>query len=317
MREREELERRLIADPADLTAAQDLQNIERRLGIPDFYFGIANIMEKHNLSYPQAKKLQQARINLNKSWDYFDEWIATEQSYGVDMGRPGTATHLPTLIFSLEIDLATAAEIQALVREELDLEDYEIGERTLQFNHNPNFNQRQEIIMKILNSILGTYGVEAVDLSQNFENIIEDDFHGTISATYLETGDIDFPTIIYNTQTLEYLVNPLSYYMARLERIYELNEQELIGELIQLPRWSAQELSDMPTIRANQTSNLKYEIPDRIRVWLSRMTVDDGMPYNNAVEVEVYLPYEGWMGFENYPGGPIPDEMVLFGDIEE
>jgi hypothetical protein len=45
------------------------------------------------------------------------------------------------------------------------------------------------------------------------------------------------------------------------------------------------ELEAMPTITAGQFDDLKFETENR-RVWLSRMTVEDGEPYNNKVSVE-------------------------------
>lgn len=43
----------------------------------------------------------------------------------------------------------------------------------------------------------------------------------------------------------------------------------------------------LPTLHVGQFDDLKVEEPD-LRIWLSRMTVDDGMEYNNQVTVECY-----------------------------
>lgn len=49
-------------------------------------------------------------------------------------------------------------------------------------------------------------------------------------------------------------------------------------------------LESLPTIARGQADDLKIESP-LSRVWLSRMTVDDGMEYNNQVTEEtLYAP---------------------------
>lgn len=50
---------------------------------------------------------------------------------------------------------------------------------------------------------------------------------------------------------------------------------------------SLAELQALPTLKQSHTDNLKKDT-GKERVWLSRMTVADGMPYNNQVTVEVY-----------------------------
>ena len=46
----------------------------------------------------------------------------------------------------------------------------------------------------------------------------------------------------------------------------------------------------MPTLHVGHFDNLKLELYEGgpIRVWLSRMTVDDGSPCNNQVTVEKF-----------------------------
>lgn len=52
-----------------------------------------------------------------------------------------------------------------------------------------------------------------------------------------------------------------------------------------LRRFSLRELLEMETLRVGQADDLKYEDGD-YRVWLSRMTIDDGARCNNLVTVE-------------------------------
>ena len=49
------------------------------------------------------------------------------------------------------------------------------------------------------------------------------------------------------------------------------------------------QLEALPTINEGHTSDLKWDT-GRTRVWLSRMTKEDGMPYDNQVTVEVRQP---------------------------
>jgi len=50
--------------------------------------------------------------------------------------------------------------------------------------------------------------------------------------------------------------------------------------------YSLQELNKMDTIMEGHSEDLKYD-KKHIRIWLSRMTIEDGMTYNNEVSVEV------------------------------
>lgn len=52
-------------------------------------------------------------------------------------------------------------------------------------------------------------------------------------------------------------------------------------------KYSLAELKALPTLQQSHTENLKKDTGNE-RIWLSRMTVGDGMPYNNQVTVEVY-----------------------------
>ena len=46
-----------------------------------------------------------------------------------------------------------------------------------------------------------------------------------------------------------------------------------------------EELQKLPTLCVGQVDNLKIETPT-MRVWLSRVTVADGQPYDNQVTIE-------------------------------
>lgn len=88
-----------------------------------------------------------------------------------------------------------------------------------------------------------------------------------------------------------------------------------------LPRYTASQLRHMPTIHESHFANLKEEIyldlnnfesewgdvvlqlPEgpHIRVWLSRMTQDDGDEFNHPVEIEIINPVEGrWIEIDRY-----------------
>jgi hypothetical protein len=47
-------------------------------------------------------------------------------------------------------------------------------------------------------------------------------------------------------------------------------------------------LQHLKTLESSQTDDLKYEDQGR-RLWLSRMTIEDGMPYNNQVTEENFI----------------------------
>ena len=73
-----------------------------------------------------------------------------------------------------------------------------------------------------------------------------------------------------------------------------------------MKRYTAKELEGMPTIRQGHFDNLKIET-DTERVWLSRMTVGDGMAFNNAIIVEELV--DGvWEEVDQYPGGEVEAE---------
>lgn len=67
-------------------------------------------------------------------------------------------------------------------------------------------------------------------------------------------------------------------------------------------------LRTMPTLCVGQADDLKFEITTeygrRLRYWLSRLGVDDGMPCNDLVTVEAYHRDEGWRTVELYTFEP-------------
>lgn len=48
------------------------------------------------------------------------------------------------------------------------------------------------------------------------------------------------------------------------------------------------ELEARPTLSVGQADDLKIEVPGKLRVWLSRCSVEDGKPFNNKVTEEVW-----------------------------
>lgn len=66
-------------------------------------------------------------------------------------------------------------------------------------------------------------------------------------------------------------------------------------------KYSLKKLESMPTLHQGHTDDLKLETITNLpyRVWLSRMTTLDGMPYNNQVTIEMCV--EGkWITVEQY-----------------
>ena len=63
-------------------------------------------------------------------------------------------------------------------------------------------------------------------------------------------------------------------------------------------KYTLKELVSIPTISSGKFDNLKIETRN-IKVWLSRMTVADGQPYNNLVTVEKLVDCH-WKTIEEY-----------------
>lgn len=56
-----------------------------------------------------------------------------------------------------------------------------------------------------------------------------------------------------------------------------------------MKRFTLTELETLPTLHTGHFDNLKIDQQSpRVRVWLSRLTVADGAPYNHQVTVEEY-----------------------------
>lgn len=64
--------------------------------------------------------------------------------------------------------------------------------------------------------------------------------------------------------------------------------------------YTANDLNDIETISQGHTDDLKVE-EDNIRIWLSRMTVADGMPYDNQITIEMYM-LNKWVIINQYEG---------------
>lgn len=65
-----------------------------------------------------------------------------------------------------------------------------------------------------------------------------------------------------------------------------------------MERFTIEELKGMKTISEGWVGDLKYEDDDH-RVWLSRLTIEDGAEYNNQVIVEIYEGGE-WVIVDKY-----------------
>jgi hypothetical protein len=68
-------------------------------------------------------------------------------------------------------------------------------------------------------------------------------------------------------------------------------------------RYTAKELNQMHTISESQADDLKVEKKNKYRIWLSRMTIEDGMPYNNQITEEKFDSKSGtWKTVREYEG---------------
>ena len=67
-----------------------------------------------------------------------------------------------------------------------------------------------------------------------------------------------------------------------------------------MKRYTLRELQQLETISQGQTDNLKIKT-EETKVWLSRMTVEDGMTYNNMVTIEKLTKDGRWEIIEEYP----------------
>jgi len=65
-----------------------------------------------------------------------------------------------------------------------------------------------------------------------------------------------------------------------------------------MKKYTLKQLEGLETISQGQADDLKIE-DGNTRVWLSRMTIEDGMPYNNQVAIEK-LQDGCWSTIEEY-----------------
>ena len=66
-----------------------------------------------------------------------------------------------------------------------------------------------------------------------------------------------------------------------------------------MKKFTLKELQQLETITQGHTDNLKIKT-ENTKVWLSRMTVEDGMPYDNMVTIEKLIDGR-WEITEEYP----------------
>lgn len=60
-------------------------------------------------------------------------------------------------------------------------------------------------------------------------------------------------------------------------------------------KYTLSQLEAMPTLEQGHTDDLKVDELET-RVWLSRMTIEDGQPYDNQVTIEKLEPRRGRPG---------------------
>jgi len=70
-------------------------------------------------------------------------------------------------------------------------------------------------------------------------------------------------------------------------------------------KYTAKALNRLETIKEGLTCNLKIDT-GRCRVWLSRCSTLDGMPYDNMITVQMWMFKDGvWRTLDTYAGGPV------------
>lgn len=65
-----------------------------------------------------------------------------------------------------------------------------------------------------------------------------------------------------------------------------------------IKKFTLKELESLPTISQGHMEDLKIK-KENIRVWLSRITKADGMPYDNQVTIENYI-NDKWVTVAEY-----------------
>lgn len=74
-------------------------------------------------------------------------------------------------------------------------------------------------------------------------------------------------------------------------------------------------LNSLPTISTGHFDNLKID-ENGFRIWLSRMTIADGMPYDNQVTIEKLIKGE-WITIETYPAVELGKEGKSVKKVDE
>ena len=64
--------------------------------------------------------------------------------------------------------------------------------------------------------------------------------------------------------------------------------------------YTLEQLIALPAITVGQADDLKIDLP-RSRVWVSRMTVEDGMPYDHQITLEKLIRGR-WVTMHEYNG---------------
>ena len=96
-------------------------------------------------------------------------------------------------------------------------------------------------------------------------------------------------------------------YMSEENRRIVREIMPLAGAVLDMRqgKYTAKALNRLETIRTGSTCDLKIDT-GRCRVWLSRCSTMDGMPYDNMITVEMWLAKDGvWRVLDTYAGGPV------------
>lgn len=113
---------------------------------------------------------------------------------------------------ALQIDPATADRIIGLIHGSIDYREHPaVVAWAKQCYHDPRDSDqsRPECIMRAIDAELGTYGVEAI------EGRYVDRYHGTIQATYCNTGDTYATTILYDCEDQKYRLTSWGDFVER------------------------------------------------------------------------------------------------------
>lgn len=95
------------------------------------------------------------------------------------------------------------AAIWDLIRGKADPEQYESVQRWRAqcYNWPPS---RPEMVMCAIDELLGTHGVEAIR-----SETLWDRYHGDVTHTYCNTGDMYATTVVFDCRTEEYMVTDI------------------------------------------------------------------------------------------------------------